>query len=127
MTFRSAANDLRGTTLAALPSPLARLAYLAALRDAKGEYGHWGLAKVYGAEEAQRVLRAAHQEALDAVLRQSLAELYAEAEKAPAMFEREAKELLPPPSGGLREAHFSLVWDALRAVARRRSSRRPAA
>ena len=126
MTFRSAETDLRETTLAAFSSGLARLEYLASLRTPAGQYEHWGLAKIYGAEEAERVLRVAHQQQLDAILRQPMAELYAEAEATPAVLERKAEELLPP-AGGLGEAHFSLVWGALRAVARRRRSRRPAA
>jgi len=126
MTFRSAKSDFEETTLAALPSGLERLEYLASLR-AGDEYHHWGLAKVYGAEEAERVLRAAHGEALDAVLRRRLQELYAEAEQAPEMLARAADELLPAGVDDLRKAHFNLVWDALQSVARHRSSRRPAA
>jgi len=127
MTFRSAASDFEETTLAALPTALARLEYLASLRTPAGEYEHWGLAKVYGEQEAERVLRVAHQEAVDAVLQRPMRELYEQAGEGPAVFEREARELLPQPVRGVRCAHFNLIWDVIASVARRHASRLPAA
>jgi hypothetical protein len=127
MRFRSAKEDLHETTLAALPGRLERLGYLADLRLESGAYEHWGMTRVYGDAPAQAVLKAAHFEALDALLRTPLAELFAEAEQQEVDFERPAAELLPPTTDVLRAAHFSLVWDALASVKRRRASHRPAA
>ena len=128
MRFRSAKEDLEATTLHALPGQLGRLDYLAGLRQAGGGYEHWGLTQVYGEASAQAALHAAHAESAHALLQQTLPELLAEAgERAEEIFERPAAEALPERSDALRAAHFSLVWDALRSVARRRESRRPAA
>jgi len=125
MTFRSAKEDLSATTLAALSGQFARMEYLAGLRTADERYEHWGLTRVYGDAPAQAALREAHNDTLDALLRMSLAEFYAEAEAQG--FKRDAAGLLPPGTDKLRSAHFSLVWDAMASVARRRASHRPAA
>ena len=127
MRFRSAKEDLHQTTLAALRGRLERLRYLADLRLASGAYEHWGMTRVYGDAQSQAALHGAHLEALDALLRAPLAELYAEGQPRGFDFARPAAEMLPPGTGALRAAHFSLVWDALASVARRRASRRPAA
>jgi hypothetical protein len=128
MRFRSAKEDLEETTLRILPGQLGRLDYLAGLREASGDYEHWGLTKVYGEAGAQAALHAAHAESATAVLRRTLPELAAEAgERAGEVFERPAAAPRPPGRAARRAAHFSLIWDALRSVARRRESRRPAA
>lgn len=124
MRFRSAKEDLQATTLAALRGPLAQLDYVASLRRGDG-YEHWGLEKVYGKEAAQAALAEVHAELVATLLREPLARLFEQAPDA-EMFERPASELLPPATGALRAQHFSLVWDALAAVARRRRSRRAA-
>jgi hypothetical protein len=125
MKFRSAKQDLRETTLAALPGTPARLEYLAGLRGERG-YEHWGLAKAYGREAANAALAEAHGELTAALLRLPLARIFDAAERE-EVFERPARELLPPRADALQAAHFNLVWDALGAVARRRRSRRPGA
>lgn len=128
MRFRSAKEDLEETTLRALTGQIGRLDYLAGLRQDPGGYEHWGLTKVYGEAGAQAALGAAHAESANAILRRTLPELAAEAgERAGEIFERPAAEALPEGSDALGAAHFSLVWNALRSVARRRASRRPAA
>ncbi len=75
MTLRSALQDLRGTTLAAISGLLARLAYLGSLRRPEGGYQHWGLALVHGEESSERALKSAHSEVLSAVLRTPISEL----------------------------------------------------
>lgn len=127
MRFRSAKDDLQETTLAAVPGLLARLDYLAGLRQADGGYSHWGLAKVHGEEAASEALAAAHREAAAEVLRQPLDKLYDEVAAVARMNERAAAELLPAEADALARAHFSLVWDVIASVARRRRSRQPAA
>lgn len=58
---RSAAADLWRNTLSQIPSVFGRLVYLASLRNANnGNYEHYGLALVFGEDEANRALRESH-------------------------------------------------------------------
>ena len=75
MTFKSALQDLRESTLAAVSGLLAKLAYLGSLRTREGGYRHWGLSLIHGEESSQRALRAAHTEVLATVLRTPISEL----------------------------------------------------
>jgi hypothetical protein len=75
MTLKSALQDLRESTLAAVSGLFAKLSYLASLRNREGGYGHWGLSLVHGEESSQKALKAAHSEALSAVLRTPISEL----------------------------------------------------
>lgn len=72
MTFKSALQDVRETTLAAVSGLLGKLAYLASLRSSL-RYEHWGLALVHGQETSERALKAAHSEIMAGVLRTPLA------------------------------------------------------
>ena len=72
MTLKSALQDFRETTLAAVSGLLAKLAYLASLRDREGGYQHWGMSLVHGPEPSDRALKAAHGEVLGRVLRTPL-------------------------------------------------------
>ncbi|HUA14306.1 MAG TPA: hypothetical protein VMG31_03345 [Verrucomicrobiae bacterium] len=78
MTLKSALQDVRETTLAAVSGLLGKLAYLASLRGTRGHYAHWGLASVYGAESSERALRSAHTEVVTAVLRTPIESLEAD-------------------------------------------------
>jgi hypothetical protein len=61
---RGAAADLWRNTLSQIPSVFGRLVYLCSLRDQNtGAYQHYGLAQVFGDNEADRVLRESHQKA----------------------------------------------------------------
>jgi hypothetical protein len=75
MTLRSALQDLRESTLAAISGLFAKLSYLASLRNREGKYSHWGLSLVHGEESSQKALKAAHSEVLSAVLRTPISEL----------------------------------------------------
>jgi hypothetical protein len=75
MTLKSALQDLREGTLAAVSGLLGKLAYLASLRNREGGYRHWGLSLVHGEDSSQRALKAAHTEVLSTVLRTPIAEL----------------------------------------------------
>ncbi len=75
MTLKSALQDLRESTLAAVSGLLAKLAYLGSLRTGEGGYRHWGLSMVHGEESSQRALKTAHTEVLSTVLRTPIAEL----------------------------------------------------
>jgi hypothetical protein len=69
MTLKSALQDVRETTLAAVSGLLGKLSYLASLRKRPGGYHHWGMELVHGPESSQRALKAAHAETVGAVLR----------------------------------------------------------
>ncbi|HTW59134.1 MAG TPA: hypothetical protein VMD99_13460 [Terriglobales bacterium] len=73
MTLKSALQDFKETTLAAVSGLLGRLAYLASLRGKQGKYEHWGMETVHGAESCERALKTAHAEIVAGVLRTPLA------------------------------------------------------
>ena len=75
MTLKSALQDVKETTLAAVSGLLGKLSYLASLRRNGVAYQHWGMALVHGEESSERALKAAHAEVLAGVLRTSLPEL----------------------------------------------------
>ena len=75
MTLKSALQDLRETTLAAVSGLLGKLAYLASLRRSHGRYSHWGMEAVHGVEGSEHALRTAHAEVVTGVLRAPLASL----------------------------------------------------
>jgi|SRR5579863_6004815 len=90
MTLKSALQDVRETTLAAVSGLLGKLSYLASLRRVHGGYQHWGIARVYGSEAAERALKTAHGEVLALVLRAPLASLTEDLEET-----SRSKGLLP--------------------------------
>jgi len=75
MTLRSALQDVKETTLAAISGLLAKLAYLASLRRGQGRYAHWGMELIHGPESSGRALKTAHTEIVAGVLRAPLASL----------------------------------------------------
>lgn len=75
MTLKSALQDVKGTTLAAVSGLLGKLAYLASLRRPQGRYEHWGMELIHGPESSERALKTAHTEIVTAVLRTPLASL----------------------------------------------------
>ena len=74
MTLKSALQDAKETTLAAVSGLLGKLAYLASLRR-QGRYEHWGMQAVHGEESSERALKTAHGEIVTGVLRMPLARL----------------------------------------------------
>lgn len=82
MTLKSALQDVKETTLAAVSGLLGKLAYLASLRRSQGRYEHWGIAMVHGLESSERALRAAHTEVVAGVLRAPLADLEADLQES---------------------------------------------
>src|ERR1019366_10219430 len=75
MTLKSALQDVKETTLAAVSGLLGKLAYLASLRHARGRYEHWGMELVHGPEGSERALKTAHAEIVAGILRTPLASL----------------------------------------------------
>jgi hypothetical protein len=74
MTLKSALQDLKETTLAAVSGLFGKLVYLASLRR-HGKYQHWGMEMVHGSEAAERALKTAHSEIVSRVLRTPLGDL----------------------------------------------------
>ena len=75
MTLKSALQDLKDTTLAAVSGLLGKLQYLSSLRRPEGRYEHWGMESLHGEESAERALRTAHGEVVAGVLRTPLVTL----------------------------------------------------
>ena len=75
MTLKSALQDVKETTLAAVSGLLGKLAYLASLRHARGRYEHWGMELIHGPEGAERAWKTAHAEVVAEVLRTPLVAL----------------------------------------------------
>jgi len=84
MTLKSALEDVKRTTLSAVPGSLAKLAYLASLRRGNERYEHWGMNSVYGAEAAEKAFRTAHGEIVAAILKTPLAALEEDLESSRA-------------------------------------------
>jgi hypothetical protein len=78
-TLNDAYGDLQCRTLSSMSCDLARLIYLAALRDYNsGTYHHDGLATRFGREQARDALETAHREVFYRLAGLSLADLVAE-------------------------------------------------
>lgn len=75
MTLKSALQDVKETTLAAISGMLAKLVYLASLRRGQGRYQHWGMELIHGQDSSERALKTAHTEIVAGVLRAPLATL----------------------------------------------------
>ena len=133
MTLKSALQDVKETTLAAVSGLLGKLAYLASLRRAQGRYEHWGMQAVHGAESSERALKTAHGEVVASVLRAPLAVLEEDLREssqnsgvAPQAYiqgMREGfKDLLPGERKDTPEAsHLNSVLVALSALEKNRS------
>ncbi|HEY3974293.1 MAG TPA: hypothetical protein VGM18_14910 [Candidatus Sulfotelmatobacter sp.] len=72
MTLKSALQDVKETTLAAVAGLLGKLAYLASLRRPQGRYEHWGMEHIHGPESSERALKTAHSEVVAGILRTPL-------------------------------------------------------
>jgi hypothetical protein len=75
MTLKSALQDVKENTLAAVSGLLGKLAYLASLRRSQGRYEHWGMELIHGPESSERALKTAHAEVVAGVLRAPLGSL----------------------------------------------------
>src|SRR5277367_4267007 len=124
MTLKSALQDLRETTLAAVSGLLAKLAYLGSLRRREGGYLHWGLSLVHGEESSDRALKVAHTELLSDVLRTPIAELEDDLQKSSRGSQQtehayvegmreQFTQLLPSPEDEASASHLNSVLVAL--------------
>src|SRR5579864_5814309 len=75
MTLKSALQDVRETTLAAVRGLLAKLSFLASLRSRDGGYRHWGMGLIHGEDSSEKAFKTAHGEVLSSVLRTPIAGL----------------------------------------------------
>jgi len=124
MTLKSAVQDVRETTLAAVSGLLAKLTYLGSLRRREGGYLHWGMSLVHGEEASERALKAAHTEVLSTVLRTPITDLVEDLHQSSSQSEETAGayiegmreqlgELLPSPQDAASARHLSSVLVAL--------------
>ena len=138
MTLKSAIQDLRETTLAAVSGLLAKLAYLGSLRRREGGYGHWGMSLVHGEESSDRALKAVHSEVLSTVLRTPIADLVEDLRESSQGSEKtagtyvegmrgELNELLPSPQDAVSASHLNSVLVALSSLEKNRKDATPSA
>ena len=134
MTLKSALQDFRETTLAAVSGLLAKLAYLASLRRREGGYQHWGMSLVHGEESSERALKTAHAEVLSKVLKTPISELEEDllrssrdSEETAGTYLEDMQEqfskLLPSPQDAVSARHLNSV---LLALSRLEKNRMPA-
>jgi hypothetical protein len=133
MTLKSALQDVKETTLAAVSGLLGKLAYLASLRRMEGGYEHWGMQAVHGTESSERALKTAHGEIVAGVLRMPLARLEEDLQEssqesglAPQPYIQEMREsfndLLPGDHKDSPEAsHLNSVLVALSSLEKNRA------
>jgi hypothetical protein len=138
MTLKSALQDLRETTLAAISGLLAKLAYLGSLRRREGGYLHWGMSLVHGQESSERALKTAHIEVLSTVLRTPISELVEDLressqdnQKTTAAYlkgmREQFSELLPSPQDRASARHLNSVLVALSSLEKSRKRATPSA
>jgi hypothetical protein len=116
MPKRSAATEIRETTLASLPGLWNKILYLARLRRG-GEYEHWGIQKTFG-REGQRALAEAHQSTFNDILRTSTSGLVSDAAAGGAEERLEAQRdlspLLPAECSPAGRSHLRYLITAVR-------------
>jgi hypothetical protein len=138
MTLKSALQDLRETTLAAVSGLLAKLAYLGSLRRQEGGYLHWGMSLVHGEESSDRALKAAHTEVLSTVLRTPIADLMEDLRASSQDNQQNAgtyvegmreqlSALLPSPQDAPAARHLNSVLVALSNLEKNRKAATPSA
>lgn len=129
MRLKSAFEDFEANTLGGVPGLLGRYSYLGRLQDSQGNYGHWGLAKVYGAEAAQAAIRTSHRGLLSKVLKKPLAALIEDVQTSSSNEQLTEKEFLvtldhasPTPLSRAARIHLGSVLSALSALVESRSN-----
>jgi hypothetical protein len=127
MRLKSALEDFEASTLGAVPGLLRRLSYVGGLHDGEGTYDHWGMASVYGNDDAQGAMRASHRGLLSAVLKKPLAVLLNELATCSSEHRTEREFLAslaqspPKPISPAALAHLRSVLSALLALVESRN------
>lgn len=117
MTISSAYDDFCSRTLGAITGAWQRLRYVAELRAPDGRYQHWGLARTFGDDAAQRTLAQAHTELFLEILRTPLRRLAGDASAAGIV---QRSSYLPVDLEGGTPQHFNSIVSALAALAEAR-------
>ncbi|HVI07112.1 MAG TPA: hypothetical protein VND65_02335 [Candidatus Binatia bacterium] len=136
MTLKSALQDLRETTLAAISGLLAKLAYLGSLRRSEGGYSHWGMALIHGQEASDRAMKTAHTEVLSSVLRKPIADLVEDLRESCRSVDQtgeqyveglreQVPELVPAADDRVSTLHLNSVLVALSALQKDRKPATP--
>jgi hypothetical protein len=133
MTFKSAFDDFRETTLEAIIGCLRRLDYLSGLRDKtkQEDYAHWGLTRIYGDLQSRKALTQAHHTLVSEVLSTPIPKLLEDAQRSSeiagvqpeAYLERlslRGVNLLPPAPGAGCARHLNSVLNALSGLVKSR-------
>ena len=138
MSFLSAYDDFVRGTLAALPTAVGRLQYLAELRR-QGGYQHWGMERVYGTEAAKDAMARAHTAVVLEILRLPTREVMRQVRQEAARQAMPAADyvqqllskeraLQPEKLGGGSAKHFTATLTTLSKLAHRsRGATLPAA
>jgi len=124
----SSADDFSQTSLAAVSGTLEKLQYIAGLRQANGEYFHWGMARTHGEATASHAIGQAHANVFLSVLRTPIRRLWEDAGKSaqgrgaePAEFLthllEKGDQLIPEDLQGGARRHFNSVLQALCSLA----------
>jgi hypothetical protein len=138
MTLKSALQDLRETTLAAVSGLLAKLSYLASLRQRDGGYLHWGMSLVHGTDASERAMKTAHAEVLSTVLRTPIVNLEDDLRQSSRGSKKTARayveamrenfsELVPSPQDTASARHLNSVLVALSSLEKNRKRATPSA
>lgn len=135
MTFKSAFEDFRETTLQAISGCLRRLDYLSGLRarTKPEEYDHWGLARIYGDLQSQKALSEAHQSLISEVLSTPIPTLLMDAQNSSEMagipaatylekLRDRGEALLPVTPGAGSARHLNSVLSALSGLVKHRKT-----
>lgn len=131
MRLRSALEDFESSTLVAVAGLLGRFSYVGKLHAGGGVYTHWGLAKTYGEDAAQRAIGSSHRVLLTAILRKPLSWLLNDVsescEKGQQLEEFLAAlvAVRPKPVSPAARAHLKSVLNALLALVENRNIARP--
>jgi hypothetical protein len=129
MRLKSALEDFEANTLRAVPGLLARLSYVGSLHEGDGTYYHWGLAKVYGDDAAQKAMRSSHRIVLSEILKKPLAVLLKDVQTSCSSEHLTEKEFLatlaqcsPKPLSPAVRAHLGSVLNALSMLVENRNT-----
>jgi hypothetical protein len=136
MTLKSAVQDVRDSSLAAISGLLAKLTYLGSLRREEGGYKHWGMSMVHGEDASSRALQAVHAEVLSKVLRTPISDLEEDlressqsAQVSTASYIEGMREhlndLLPSPQDAASARHLNSVLAALSSLEKSRKRATP--
>jgi len=126
------AENFKRYTLKALPTLLAKIAYISSLQNSEGRYRHWGLSRLFGDQRAQKGIAAVHSELAMNLIRvpiRSIYQEYSEQREEHLEFLRPESLALKAPFNGdeLLSVHLQLIQGSIVAVAAQENVPRQAA